>query len=152
MKLTYAKWSNFCETCLIHYLFFHKNKLMHIKWPCRTSNQLSWVLFTNLTSCMTSILLKEETDFIEPQLLWNHTKSDIFVIWSIGIMYCTSSICLWNIFSNRKRQFLWKYQNPETVIVPCFNLLRMPNRRTSQSKIEDIVHCKCIGLLNSRTA
>ena len=27
-----------------------------------------------------SILLKEETDFIEPQLLCNHTKSEIFVI------------------------------------------------------------------------
>ena len=25
---------------------------------------------------------------------------------------------------------------------------RMPNRRTSQPKIEDIVHCKCISLLN----
>ena len=25
-----------------------------------------------------SILLKEETDFIEPQLLLNHTKSEIF--------------------------------------------------------------------------
>ena len=51
-------------------------------------------------------------------------------------------------FPHRKRQFLWKYQNPETVIVPCFNVSRMPNRRTSQSKIEDIVHCKCISLLN----
>ena len=37
-----------------------------------------------------SILLKEENDFIEPQLLWNHTKSEIFVIWRIGIVYCTS--------------------------------------------------------------
>ena len=35
-------------------------------------------------------LLKEETDFIEPQLLWNHTKSEIFVIWRIGIVYCIS--------------------------------------------------------------
>ena len=51
-------------------------------------------------------------------------------------------------FSHRKRQFLWKYPNPETVIVPCFNVSRMPNRRTSQSKIENIVHCKCISLLN----
>ena len=37
-------------------------------------------------------------------------------------------------FPHRKRQFLWKYPNPETVIVPCFNVSRMPNRRTSQSK------------------
>ena len=27
-----------------------------------------------------SIILKEETDFIEPQLLRNHTKSEVFVI------------------------------------------------------------------------
>ena len=55
-------------------------------------------------------------------------------------MYCTSLICLWNIFfSHRKRQLLWKYPNPETVIVPCINVSRMPNRRTSQSKMEDIV-------------
>ena len=35
--------------------FFHK-KTMHIKWHCRTTNQLSWVFFfTNLTSCMTYV-------------------------------------------------------------------------------------------------
>ena len=69
-----------------------------------------------------SIILKEETNFIEPQLLWNHTKSEIFVIWRKIIVYCTSYICLWNIsFLNRKRQFLWKYQNPETDIAPSFN-------------------------------
>ena len=49
-----------------------------------------------------------------------------------------------NIFFHRKRQFLWKYPNPETVIVLCFNLSRMPNQRTSQSKIEDIVHWSAI--------
>ena len=32
---------------------------------------------------------------------------------------------------HRKRQFLWKYPNPETVIVQCFNVSRMPNRCTS---------------------
>ena len=57
-----------------------------------------------------------------------------------------------HFFPHRKRQFLWKYPNPETVIVPCLNMSRMPNRRTSQSKIEDIVHCKCISLLNYWTA
>ena len=35
----------------------------------------------DITRCnhyaLLSILLKEETDFIEPQLLWNHTKSEI---------------------------------------------------------------------------
>ena len=41
-----------------------------------------------------------------------------------------------HFFPHRKRQFLWKYPNPETVIVSCLNASRMPNRRTSQSKIE----------------
>ena len=58
------------------------------------------------------------------------------------------NLSLKHFFSHRKRQLLWKYPNPETVIVPCFNVSRMPNRRTSQSKIEDVVHCKCISLLN----
>ena len=58
------------------------------------------------------------------------------------------NLSLKHIFPHRKRQFLGKYSNPETVIVPCFNVSRMPNRRTFQSKIEDIVHCKCISLLN----
>ena len=52
------------------------------------------------------------------------------------------NLSLKHFFPHRKRQFLWKYPNPETVIVPCFNVSRMPNRLTSQSKIEDIVHCK----------
>ena len=47
-------------------------------------------LYVFVYKTMPSILLKEETDFIEPQLLWNHTKSEIFVIWRIGIVYCTS--------------------------------------------------------------
>ena len=47
------------------------------------------------------------------------------------------NLSLKHYFPHRKRQFVWKYPNP-----------RMPNRRTSQSKIEDIVHCKCISLLN----
>ena len=53
------------------------------------------------------------------------------------------NLSLKHFFPHRKRQFLWKYPNPETVIVLCFNVLRMPNRRTctSQSKIENIVHC-----------
>ena len=46
-------------------------------------------------------------------------------------------LSLKHFFPHRKRQFLWKYPNPETVIVPCFNASRMPNRRTSQSKIEE---------------
>ena len=47
------------------------------------NTELKWGL-------LDSILIKEETDFIEPQLLRNHTKSEIFVIRHIGIVYCTS--------------------------------------------------------------
>ena len=48
------------------------------------------ILKMHIRSFRKSILLKEETDFIEPQLLWNHTKSEICVIWRIAIVYCTS--------------------------------------------------------------
>ena len=50
------------------------------------------------------------------------------------------NLSLKHFISHKKRQFLWKYPNPETVIVPCLNVSRMPNRRTSQSKIE-LRHC-----------
>ena len=36
----------------------------------------------------------------------------------------------------------------KSFIFRVLTLSRMPNQRTSQSKIEDIVHCKCISLLN----
>ena len=64
-------------------------------WCCSKTRKATWkatcaIVELNLSkSSYTSILLKEETDFIEPQLLWNHTKSEIFVIWRIGIVYCT---------------------------------------------------------------
>ena len=64
-----------------------------------------------------------------------------------SVLY-TLNLSLKHFFPHRKRQFLLKYPNPETVILPCFNVSRIPNRRTSQSKIKDIVHCKCISLLN----
>ena len=35
---------------------------------------------------------------------------------------------------------MWKYPNPETVIVPGFNVSRMPNRRTVYFQIEDRRH------------
>ena len=85
-----------------------------------------------------SILLKEETDFINPQLLWNHIKSEIFVKWCIDLVYCTSLICLWNIFFHIKRQFLWKYPNPETVIVLCFNAFA--HAQSTYFPIEDRRH------------
>ena len=45
-----------------------------------TLNECKFILFTISNIRELSILLKEETDFIEPQLLGNHTKSEIFVI------------------------------------------------------------------------
>ena len=88
-----------------------------------------------------SILLKEETDFIEPQLLWNHTKSEIFVIWRIGKVYCTSLICLWNIFfPTENDNFCENIQIRRPLSFRVLTCSRMPNWHISQSKIEDIVH------------
>ena len=70
-----------------------------------------------------------------------------YMTYRYSVLYFLN-LSLKHFFPQRKRQFLWKYPNPETVIVPCLNVSRMPNRRTSQSKIEDIVHCKGISLLN----
>ena len=53
------------------------------------------------------------------------------------------NLSLKHFFSHRKRQFLWKYPNPETVIVSCFNAFAL-----AQSKVDDIVQCMCISLLN----
>ena len=42
-------------------------------------------------------------------------------------------------------------QNPENVIVPCFNVSRMPNGRTSHLNRRQktlYIHFKCISLLN----
>mgnify|MGYP003691677991 CR=1 FL=1 len=44
-------------------------------------------------------------------------------------------------FFPQKTAIFVKISKSETVIVSCFNVSRMPNRHTSQTKIEDIVHC-----------
>ena len=64
---------------------YYKN---HRKLWCWTKHL--WYYTDRIWSFDLLVNLKEETDFIEPQLLWNHTKSEIFVIWRIGIVYCTS--------------------------------------------------------------
>ena len=43
------------------------------------------------------------------------------------------------VFSNRKRQFLWRYPNPEIVIVPCFNAFA--HAQSTYFPIEDRRHC-----------
>ena len=70
-----------------------------------------------------------------------------YMTYRYSVLYFLN-LFLKHFFPHRKQQFLWKYPNLETVIIPCFNVLRMPDQHTSQSKIEDIVHCKCISLLN----
>ena len=70
--------------------------LQELAKHCQFGDKLDEIFVTK------SIILKEGTDFIEPQLLWNHTKSEILVIGCIGIVYCTSLICLWNIFCPQK--------------------------------------------------
>ena len=70
-----------------------------------------------------------------------------YMTYMYSVLYFLN-LSLKQFFPHRKRQFLWKYPNPETVIVSCLNVSRMPNRRASQLKIKDIVHCKCISLLN----
>ena len=104
----------------------HKNHLE----PTSTRLQLS------LTP-MLSILLKGETDFIEPQLLWNHTKSERFLIWRIGIVYYLN-LSLKHFFPHRKRQFF-----PETVIVPRFNAFA--HAQSTYFPIEDIRRGKAIS-------
>ena len=50
------------------------------------------------------------------------------------------NLSLKHLFPHRKQKFLWKYPNPETIIVPCLNVSRMPNLRTSQSKISKTLY------------
>ena len=66
---------------------------------------------------------------------WAATPLKPYTVGNICYMMYRYSVlyCLWNIFYHGKRQFLWTYRNPETVIVPCFNVSRTLNRRTSQS-------------------
>ena len=61
-----------------------------------------------------------------------------YMTYRYSVLYFLN-LSLKHFFPHRKQLFLWKYPNPETVIVPCFNVSRMPNRRTSQL---------CISLLN----
>ena len=78
--------------------------ILSVSWPYEfllESVQVLWISARSmlkrhfaknphLLTIALSILLKKEIDFIEPQLLWNHTKLEIFFIWRIGIVYCTS--------------------------------------------------------------
>ena len=64
--------------------------LIIILWRLRHWKLIIIISLKTYFASFESILLKEETDFIEPQLLWNHAKSEIFVIWRICIVYCSS--------------------------------------------------------------
>ena len=52
-----------------------------------------------------------------------------YMTYRCSVLYFLN-LSLKHFFPLRKRQFLWKYPNPETVFVPCLNVSRMPNRRT----------------------
>ena len=43
-----------------------------------------------------------------------------YMTYRYSVLYFLN-LSLKHFFCHRKRQFLWKYPNPETVIVPCFN-------------------------------
>ena len=79
-----------------------------------------------------------------PQLLWYHTKSEMFVIWRIGIVLYFRNLSLKHFFPHRKRQILWKYPNPETVIVPCFNAFA--HAKSTFFPIEDRRQCASVCL------
>ena len=78
------------------------------------------------------ILLKEDTDFIEPQLLWNHIKLEIFVLWRIGIgvLYCLPKFSLKHLFPQRIRQKLrgrpfdsagiWQFMSSQNIYFKSF--------------------------------
>ena len=91
-----------------------------------------------------SILLKEETDFIEPQILWNHTKSEIFVIhvWRIGysVLYFLN-LFLKHFFSTENGNFCENIQIRRRL---SFRVLMRSRNRVAQSTyipIEDRRHC-----------
>ena len=78
--------------CLFHDLMsFRWSQFKFCEFQCVQRCSAILLKIPHLLTIALSILhvLKEETDFIEPQLLWNHTKSEIFFIWRIGIVYCT---------------------------------------------------------------
>ena len=52
-------------------------------------------------------------------------------------------LSLKHFFSYRKRQFLGKYSNPETVIVPSFNAFAHAQSTYMYFPIEDSRHCTC---------
>lgn len=96
-------------------------------------NQRTVTLKRNCIGKDISILLKAETDFIEPRLIWNHTKPEIFFIWHINLVICTSLISLRNkIFPQKMLIFVkisklgYRYRSVS------YLLSRMLSRRTSR--------------------
>ena len=66
-----------------------------------------------------------------------------YMTYRYSVLYFLN-LSLKHFFLPQKTAIFVKISKFKTVIVPCLNVSRMPNLRTSQSKIEDIVHCKCI--------
>ena len=84
---------------------------------------------------------------------WAAKQSRKYLLYDKGIVYCTF-FCLWNIFSQKTANFVKISKSGDLYRSVFRNVYRsrMPNQRTSQSKIKDIEHCKCISLLNKTTS
>ena len=62
------------------------------------------------------------------------------------------NLSLKHFISHKKGNFCGNIQIRRPLSFRVLTRSRMLNRRTSQSKIEDIVHCKCTSLLNWTTS
>ena len=94
-----------------------------------------------------SILLKEKTDFTELQLLRNHIKSEIFVIY---MTFGYSVLYFLNLslkhFPPKKTAIYVKISKSEVVVVPCLNAFA--HAQSTYFPIEDRRHCTLLVQFN----
>ena len=70
---------------------------------------------------------------------WAATPLKPYKVGNIFYMTYRYSVLYFLNLSHRKRQFLWKYPNPETVVVVCFNAF--VHAKSTYFPIEDGRHC-----------
>ena len=109
--------------------------LQWLKWERIWACSFSWVSISFITGLADSVRLvlllefpEEETDFIEPQLLWNHTKSEIFVLCNILNYFlryvtikCNKYNCLpWKMLNHAGNSYITRRKQlchpPDTVM------------------------------------
>ena len=61
---------------------------------------------------------------------------NIYMTYGYSLLYFLN-LSVKHLFFHKKRQFLWKYPNPETVTVPCFNVFA--HAQSTYFPIEDTV-------------